>query len=825
MNNDGRIYKLARISMGACGLLLAAGSALWGQQLVGTGDNGDGQLTPPPGLTGVVSISTGSEFSIALKGDGTVVGWGADGGGQTDPPSGLTGVVAISAGWSHSLALKSDGTVVAWGYDGNHETEVPPGLSGVISIVAGEYVSVALKSDGTVVAWGLSVASPPAGLSGVVAIAGNGWHVLALKSDGTVVAWGLDELNVPVTSPTGLSHIVAIAAGGEEDALLRSDGTVVVWSYEYHNGTVQPGFTGIIAIAMGFNVVGLRSDGTVVGAVVASGVGNVISLGLTPAGGNFSWVVEAPNSPIAQWGTTFPNFAYGPLKQLASGSKDNLALTPMGTVVGWGPNSTGQTTGVQFLSNIKSISSGSYHSLAVAADGTMTAWGDSSYGKTTVPGAIQGLVTQTAGGLNHTLALTADGTVVAWGDNLYGQSTVPSAALSGVKAIAAGGNDSMALKDDGSIITWGQHAVSGPMRFGIAIAAGGSHFVALENDGTVIAWGDDTSNQTNVPAGLSNVAGIVAGGLHTLARRADGTVVAWGDDSSGEIDVPPGMAGVFAMSAGDDNSEVLFNPNLVSPSAIRNVVISADNTSTFTVEPGAGCPVGQWVTTASFVFWPATGCSVTLPTQIATARSDTNLLLSGVTGPHGTLGASPTLLITTPGVYSASFDLFQYRLTTQLSPAGAGAITGGGWYTAGQAAAVTAQAAAGYVFGSWNTGATTPTMQTIMNQPASITATFLKQESLFLEPVPQFLSNSAVTFQAMVGSRGDVIGNGVLNFVLNGTSIGSVTVNGIGLYSLSQTVTLPPGTYNLTATLQLLDRGYAPTTATTTVTVASPTRQ
>ena len=73
--------------------------------MVGWGSDSHGQADPPAGLSGVVAISAGARYSLALKADGTVVGWGYDYFDQASPPAGLSGVVAISAGRSHSLAL------------------------------------------------------------------------------------------------------------------------------------------------------------------------------------------------------------------------------------------------------------------------------------------------------------------------------------------------------------------------------------------------------------------------------------------------------------------------------------------------------------------------------------------------------------------------------------------------------------------------------------------------------------------------------------------------------------------------------------------------
>lgn len=67
--------------------------------------------------------------------------------------------------------------------------------------------------------------------------------------------------------------------------------------------------------------------------------------------------------------------------------------------------------------------------------------------------------------------------------------------------------------------------------------------MALRSDGTVVAWGSNlggmtgnvVSNQSTVPAGLSNVVAIAAGGYHNLAVKSDGAVVAWGRNFEGQV--------------------------------------------------------------------------------------------------------------------------------------------------------------------------------------------------------------------------------------------------------------------------------------------------
>lgn len=82
------------------------------------------------GLTGVVAVSAGQEFSLALLSDGEVMGWGDNGFselgqfngfpggiGSSNVPvqvPGLSHVTAISAGALFGLALLAGGTVDGW---------------------------------------------------------------------------------------------------------------------------------------------------------------------------------------------------------------------------------------------------------------------------------------------------------------------------------------------------------------------------------------------------------------------------------------------------------------------------------------------------------------------------------------------------------------------------------------------------------------------------------------------------------------------------------------------------------------------------------------
>ncbi|MDT8334080.1 MAG: hypothetical protein RQ753_00120, partial [Desulfurivibrionaceae bacterium] len=182
------------------------------------GGNGFGQLCdsnrpspdatpkPIPGLTDVVTIAAGPEYTLAVKSDGTVWSCGANGFGQlgrgylsdyerdigmvVDPDNpansfnldadGTTGlgVVSIAAGSKHALAVRDDGTVWGWGAnagklgademaDSNDpkNREICGGtvclkpikadnITNARAVAAGLYHSMALDAAGSIWTWG-----------------------------------------------------------------------------------------------------------------------------------------------------------------------------------------------------------------------------------------------------------------------------------------------------------------------------------------------------------------------------------------------------------------------------------------------------------------------------------------------------------------------------------------------------------------------------------------------------------------------------------------------------------------------------------------------
>ena len=181
-----------------------------------------------PGLSGVTAVRAGREHSLALLANGTVMAWGSHYSGQLglglasmiqytpQPITGLTNVLSVAAGREYSLARLADGTVKAWGNNGEGQLglgnttsqftpQIIPGLANVTAVAAGTSHSLALINGGTLKAWGnnqtgelgigntMAILNTPqtvSGLSSVTGIGAGAGHSLAVLADNSVKSWG-----------------------------------------------------------------------------------------------------------------------------------------------------------------------------------------------------------------------------------------------------------------------------------------------------------------------------------------------------------------------------------------------------------------------------------------------------------------------------------------------------------------------------------------------------------------------------------------------------------------------------------------------------------
>ena len=249
--------------------------------IVAWGSNTAGQTSVPASVGGPIytQVSSGYQYTAALRSDGSAVAWGSIAYGQNSVPALPTGLVytQVSAGYQHIAALRSDGAVVAWGNNASGQSSVPlipVGLT-TTQVSAGGFHTAALRSDGSAVAWGnntfgqTSVPALPTGLSYTQVSAGY-QYTAAIRSDGVVVAWGSNNVGqtaVPAL-PTGITY-AQVSAGHQHCVALRSDGVVIAWGWNnYGQAAAAPALPSGITytqVSAGYqHTAALRSDGSVV---------------------------------------------------------------------------------------------------------------------------------------------------------------------------------------------------------------------------------------------------------------------------------------------------------------------------------------------------------------------------------------------------------------------------------------------------------------------------------------------------------------------------------------------------------------------------------
>lgn len=209
-----------------------------------------------------------------------------------------------------------------------------------------------------------------------------------LRSDGTCMVNSYYNRSSPsswsLIRSLGASHWAPLVA-------VKQDGTVmwIAGSYGVSPGSPVPGLSNIIAAAVADNsqVIGLRSDGTVVSASMSS----------------------------ASYYTQYPvPSGLNAVTAVAAGSAHFLALKSDGTVVAWGNNDRGQCNVPPGLYGVTAIAAGNSHSLALKSDGTVVAWGANDAGQATPPAGLGQVRSVKAGG-DVSLAIRQDGSVVSWG--------------------------------------------------------------------------------------------------------------------------------------------------------------------------------------------------------------------------------------------------------------------------------------------------------------------------------------------------------------------------------------------------------------------------
>ena len=309
------------------------------RHLLGMGSNHAGQIGSVPLINlqqNVVdsnttwrTVSSGEDFNLALKIDGTLWAWGENSKGQLgfgdftqrNTPTQVgsdTDWSSISASGRSAFALKADGTLWSWGHNSHGQLGV--GTTSDLSVPT----QVGSQTTWTQIAAGIN-------------------HTLGLQVDQTIYVWGSNGFGQLGT--------------GEADNIVHSTPQSITGSWKQ-------------IAAGGFHSIGL----TVNGEVKTWGKNTSGQLGV--AGGNSPTLINADTNWISiAAGTQHSLFLKADGSLFGAGDNRHKQLTPTGTPI---YNAQQIQAGYVWVS----IYCGSFHSMATASDGLIHTWGNSNVGQT-----------------------------------------------------------------------------------------------------------------------------------------------------------------------------------------------------------------------------------------------------------------------------------------------------------------------------------------------------------------------------------------------------------------------------------------------------------
>jgi alpha-tubulin suppressor-like RCC1 family protein len=261
---------------------------LWGLNNSSLGINNNATRNTPVttilGETNWKSVAGGNNYTAAIKTDGTLWTWGSrSGGGASSGQLGVNDNISrstpvttilggndwksVSCGSDFTAAIKTDGTLWVWGVNDNgalgvndttsRSTPVTTLLGGNNwkSTANGASYLVAIKTDGTLWLWGdnnfgqLGINDRTERSTPVTTIlGGTNWksvecgniYTLAIKTDGTLWGWGentsgqlgvndITSRSTPVTTLLGGNNWKSVTGGDFHTAAIKTDGTLWLW--------------------------------------------------------------------------------------------------------------------------------------------------------------------------------------------------------------------------------------------------------------------------------------------------------------------------------------------------------------------------------------------------------------------------------------------------------------------------------------------------------------------------------------------------------------------------------------------------------------------
>jgi len=502
---------------------------------------------------GNVMVAAGNKHTVKLMSNGRVIAVGKNDYGQCNVED-WTDIVQVSASYDYTVGLNKNGTVVAVGKNDYGQCNVED-WTDIVQVSAGYDYTIGLKKDGTVVAVGNSVFLQDIidNWTDIIQVDASNLYsttVVGLKKDGTVVASQnfFGECDVE-----DWTDIVQVSTNDRCTVGLKKDGTIVIAGY-HQSKSYPESWTDIVQVQVSANagIIGLKSDGTVVGYetdwtdIVQFSVGNGYIIGLKNDGS----VVAFGDNEFGQ--CTIENWEN--ITQISS-SKHTVGLKRDGTVIAFGHNSYGECN-TESWTDIIQIDTFDDATVGIRKDGTVVATGYNENGRLNVEEWKD--IIQVSVGNNYTLGLKKDGTVVIAGDNRYRENKFSAISWKGIIQIAAGYNFTIGLKKNGTVVGDGPnyHWYEEKLRNWkdiIQVCKSDANLLGLKKDGTIesiYASYGSIYGQYNVNDWKDIIQVSSNYQSHVLGLKKDGTVVATGNKINfGQYDVED-WRDIIQVSAG-----------------------------------------------------------------------------------------------------------------------------------------------------------------------------------------------------------------------------------------------------------------------------------
>ena len=543
----------------------------------------------------IAKTVSGTDFTLALKADGTVWTWGYNGYGQLGlgdnsnryrpTQINIENVVDIAAGNNHALLVTADGKVYSFGSNsygqlgrtGNTYTpQEIPNLENIEKVSAGNYHSMAIDKEGNVYTWGYNQ---------------NGQ-----LGDGT-------RISNSIPTKIKLTNITKIATKNNTSAAIDGDGNLYTWGYNYYG---QQGITTdnvytprkvsilekIIDVAVENNTIIVLDQN---GEVLASGYNTYGNLGnnTTQTRKSFDKVIEKYETITTGEGeeettTTTPVYLSG-IKSIEAGNEYAVAIKEDGTAISWGYNgysqsSNGTTTNIllpvdlkygkdkENIDKIINVSAGEGTIVVVREDGKVWTIGKNYSGQLgnssavnsnefvciskpvllfeETPIRIKGIGQNKNAKVNMSQGFNLLYTTIEDTDLTYQIKNEKIATVeetTGKITAVKKGKTAVTVTDKKSgettsadVYVLGEEDVTFPQ-----IETQNYSTVTLKSNGEIWSYGyngygqlgtgDTTYKVLPTYTGINNITQISLGGTHTLALDTEGHVWSWGYNGYGEL--------------------------------------------------------------------------------------------------------------------------------------------------------------------------------------------------------------------------------------------------------------------------------------------------